>query len=453
MRRFGRFPVLCITKERNTLSTTNVTNTSLPPLLILARLPGALVDLGGISLLERLRRIARQLGYREATILSNSIESIAVQTANPSWGGADLSLKLHEWIGAQVIIGDVLDCLSVQETRALLLCAHFYYDGRLVRALAESQTDSVLVDSDLPPNIAPFWENSDVHSFGQGPAAALLSHKWFSEKPSDRALIPELVSEAAAGRFALVDAARQPTYIPSMRRSLRPVVFPAPAPMHRPQAERLLRDFTQKGVLDLPALVHSPIEKWIVSHLCRTSITPNQITFGTGLLGVIVALLYAFGHLGLGATLALAIGVLDGVDGKLARLKVQTTKIGKGEHALDYCIEMSWWGALAYHFQVSGQVPYAYLILGIFFGADVLERLAKWSVERRLGRSLDDVSRFDRLMRYVAGRRNIYTWLFTLCLLLGAPATGFVLLCAWGLAGAAIHIFRALQIRFAAGGT
>jgi hypothetical protein len=77
----------------------------------------------------------------------------------------------------------------------------------------------------------------------------------------------------------------------------------------------------------------------------------------------------------------------------------------------------------------------------------LLERVAKWSVELRVGRSIDDVSRFDRLVRHVAGRRNIYTWLFALCLLIGAPATGFILLCLWGIATAVIHVFRALQIR------
>src|SRR6185312_8930747 len=175
----------------------------------------------------------------------------------------------------------------------------------------------------------------------------------------------------------------------SLRRTLRPVFFPAPSPERRLLAERFLREATQSGVLDFPALVHAPIEKWIVSHLCRTSVTPNQITLGTGILGLSVTLLYAFGHLSVGALLALAVGILDGVDGKLARLKVQTTKIGKGEHALDYCLEMSWWAALAYHFHVSGQVRYASAIWMAFFFFDILDRLAKLSVERKLARSLD----------------------------------------------------------------
>jgi phosphatidylglycerophosphate synthase len=232
-----------------------------------------------------------------------------------------------------------------------------------------------------------------------------------------------------------------------MRRNIRPVFFPAPSPEHRARAERLLLDTTQKHVLDFPAIIHAPIENWLVMRLCRTSITPNQITLTAAMLGTCVTLLYAFGYLWTGALLALVFGVWDGLDGKLARLKEQTTKLGKREHVLDYFIEMSWWTALAYHFQVSGQVGHAYVFLLAFIGADSLERLAKWSAALRLGRKLEDASRFDRLMRYIAGRRNIYTWLFAFCLLIGMPATGFVLLCCWGILSSAIHIFRAMQIR------
>lgn len=85
--------------------------------------------------------------------------------------------------------------------------------------------------------------------------------------------------------------------------------------------------------------------------------------------GLSVTLLYASGYLWAGALVALAVGVFDGVDGKVARLKVQTTRIGKGEHVLDYCIEMSWWAALGYHFHVTSQVDYASAILFSSFPA------------------------------------------------------------------------------------
>jgi phosphatidylglycerophosphate synthase len=418
-----------------------------PPLLIVADLPEALMDLCGISLLERMRRTALHLGFLEATILSNFNESVTQHFARQSWRREDIALQFREGKGPQLTIGDVQDCLSTE--RVLVVCAGFYCDGRLLRALAQAEQDSVLIDSDVPSITAPLWKNSGKQSFGRSVCAAVVSGEWLSRKNRNAVLRKELESDVMSGRIAAVDAAKQQAYVPGMRRSVRPVFFPAPLPEFRPLAERLLRDATQSGVLDFPALVHAPIEKWLVSHLCRTTITPNQITLGTGVLGLSVTVLYALGYLWVGALLALIVGVLDGVDGKLARLKVQTTRLGKGEHVLDYCIEMSWWAALAYYFHADGQVPYAYTIWLVFFVADLLVRQAKGFVGRKLGRSLDDVSRFDRLVRYVAGRRNIYTWLFTFSLALGMPANGFIWLCFWGMASAVIHIFRALQIRSA----
>ena len=422
-----------------------------PPLLIVADSPEALTDLCGISLLERMRRVALQLGFHEAMILSNSVQTMATHVANESWRRADMSLTFREHTDADVTIGDILDNLAAlrvaSDGRVLIVFAGFYCDQRLLRSLADAHTDSALIDSDPPSSIAPLLENSDSHS-SRLLCAALLSSEWLSQKNRAGRLMEEVTSDMIAGRIARVDAARQQAYVRSMRRSVRPVFFPAPSLERRPLAERLLRDATQKGVLDFPALVHAPIEKWLVSHLCRTTITPNQITLGTAVLGLGVTLLYACGYLWAGALLALVIGVLDGVDGKLARLKAQTTKLGKKEHDLDYFVETSWWMALAYHFQATGQIRYAYVIFFAFFAANRLERIAIRAVQQRIGRNLDDFAPFDRLVRMVAGRRNIYTWLFTFFLVIRAPAAGFIWLCFWGMASAIIHIFRALQISF-----
>jgi len=421
------------------------------PLLIVADSPEALTDLCGISLLERMRRVALQLGFHEAMILSNSVKTMATHVANVSWHRADVSLTFREHTDADVTVGDILDCLAAlnvaSDWRILIVFAGFYCDERLLRSLADAHTDSALIDSDPPSIITPLLENSDSHS---SPllCAALLSSEWLLQKNRAGTLVEEITSDMMAGRIARVDAAREQAYVRNMRRSVRPVFFPAPSLERRPLAERLLRDATQKGALDFPALVHAPIEKWLVSHLCRTTITPNQITFGTAVLGLGVTLLYACGYLWAGVFLALVIGVLDGVDGKLARLKAKTTKLGKKEHDLDYFVETSWWMALAYHFQATGQIRYAYVIFFAFFVFHRLERMAIQAVQQRIGRNLDDFAPFDRLVRMVAGRRNIYTWLFTFFLVIGAPATGFIWVCFWGMASAVIHIFRALQISF-----
>ena len=395
-----------------------MTEPLLPSLLIVAPSPEASIELCGVSLVERTRRILRGLGFADAKVLSN---------VNPT-------------------VGEVLAATDTGK-RVLVVFANFVCDGRLLRAITHAYNDSVLADSDPPALIKPFWENRESLSFGRGPAAVLISPERLAEKNGGADFISEIFSETATGPIEFIDAAQQPGYIPDMRRTIRPLFFPAPSPGLRPLAERLLIDATQKGVLDFPALVHAPIEKWIVSHLCRTPITPNQITLGTGILGICVTMFYATGHLWTGALIALAVGVLDGVDGKLARLKIQMTKAGKAEHILDYFVEMSWWAALAYYFQTSGLINFALAIWAVFYGCDLAERIAKWFARQKIGRTLDDFSRFDRMVRAIAGRRNVYTWLFTSSLAIGKPAVGFVLICIWGIATAGIHIFRTLQIR------
>jgi len=111
-----------------------------PPLLIVADSPEALTDLCGISLLERMRRIALQLGFREAMILSNSVKAVASHVANESWHRTDVLLTFRERTGAKVTVGDILDCLAAlrvaADGRILIVFAGFYCDERLLRSLA-----------------------------------------------------------------------------------------------------------------------------------------------------------------------------------------------------------------------------------------------------------------------------------------------------------------------------
>ena len=134
--------------------------------------------------------------------------------------------------------------------------------------------------------------------------------------------------------------------------------------------------------------------------------------------------------------LAYVVEVLDGVDGKLARTKVETTAGGEWEHVIDYCIELSWWTALAFHFQARG-LRHAYWLLLLLVGSDLVDRLAKRAVKKKVGRNLDDVANFDRFVRWIGGRRCINIWILAVGLLLGDPANAFVLICGWMAATAA----------------
>src|SRR5262249_46784098 len=145
---------------------------------------------------------------------------------NESWRSADVLLTFRERISAKVAVGDILDCLAAlriaSDGRILVVFAGFYCDERLLRSLADAQTNSVLIDSDPPSTVAPLLENSDAHS-SRILCAALLLSEWLSRKNRGATLVEEIISDTMAGRIARVDAARQQAYVRSMRRSVRPV--------------------------------------------------------------------------------------------------------------------------------------------------------------------------------------------------------------------------------------
>jgi phosphatidylglycerophosphate synthase len=430
---------------------------SRPQLLILADAPDALRTLFGISLLERLLRVVQRLGFRQAIILSNSPEGIAAHLTKPSWARAHVALSFRPRNASAVRVSEV----ATGADRILVVSAGFYYDARLLKVIVEKSATTLLVDSAPPPDCALLWQDCRA---GASPAqpeasgalalqtppltAALIDCSWLSRQDHTAALMDQLSSDAATGRIEACDAARQPTYVMALRKHVRPVFFPAPSPDLIAVAERFPRDVAQNGVLDFPGFLDSPIEDWIVRRLCRTSITPNQVTFVTMLVGLIVTALFATGHLWWGVALAYTIEVLDGVDGKLARTKVETTAAGDWEHVVDYCIELSWWTALAHHFHAENQ-HFAYWLLLLLVGSDLVDRLAKRSVKKKVGRNLDDVSNIDRFVRCIGARRNINIWILIGALALGDAANGFVLICWWGAATAAAHVVRAVQIRFA----
>src|SRR5207244_6768701 len=175
----------------------------------------------------------------------------------------------------------------------------------------------------------------------------------------------------------IVDAAEEDDYVVSMRRYVRPLCFSAPSEQSRRVAERVILDSAQNGTLDLPAYIHAPIETAIISLLCKTRITPNQITIVGFIIGFSATAAFALGRVGLGILAALIFGIVDGLDGTQSRVKIETTERGKWEHHLDYLIENSWWAAIAFHLWRSVHFPNVFYFLALLVGSHLLDEFAK----------------------------------------------------------------------------
>jgi phosphatidylglycerophosphate synthase len=409
--------------------------------ILIADAPEALTELCGVNLLERLLRMLQRFGFSRAIVFSSMPEIVGAELAKRSWArqhiAAHLVPNVAKSLTAQLVSEDY------EAGSFLIVPANVYCDARLLAALCARDSPAALVDSN-PPDFARSLIQSPC-----GPAMVtkdLLSV--FSPSPP---FFEELKSKIDNGSIDVVDAAAADDYIVAMRRRVRPVCFPAPAGQSRRLAERIILDSAQKGTLDLPAYLHAPIETRIISVLCKTRITPNHITIAGLIIGAGATTAFALGRVGLGIVAALIFGLVDGLDGKQARVKIETTKHGKWEHHLDYLIENSWWTAIAFDLWRSSQLSNAFLFLALLVGSHLLDEFAKRRAKMGTGRLLDDLTPFDRAFRLIAARRNVYVWMLAFGFLLNAFPQSYAFICGWAAFSAAVHLIRSIWICNAVG--
>jgi phosphatidylglycerophosphate synthase len=404
--------------------------------ILIADAPEALIEVCGVNFLERLLRILQRLEFRSAIVFSTTPEIVGPQLAKRSWARekviVDLVPRANEPLTAQLLLD------QIRSDHFLIIPGNIYCDARLLAALCAKGSPAALVDSNPPEFARPLMRNPG------GPA--LVTRDFLSALSLTAPFFEQLDERIDNRKIDIVDAAEEDDYIVTMRRRVRPFCFSVSADQNRRLVERVILDSAQKGTLDLPAYIHAPIETRIISLLCKTRITPNQITIAGLIIGSSATAAFAFGYAGLGILAALIFGIVDGLDGKQSRVKIETTERGKWEHHLDYVIENSWWAVIAFHLWRSGQFPNVFYFFALLVGSHLLDEFAKRRVKVIKGRLLDDLTPFDRAFRLIAARRNVYVWILACGFLLGAFPQSYGIICGWAACSAAVHLVRSIWI-------
>lgn len=405
--------------------------------------PRAFLKVGGISLLERQLRMLKRLGVEEACLVAGEFLRDLEDTKfhrGPdkieTLGLADMKPEGH----------------FSKDQKVLVLEAGVLIDERIMKAVLAKKGRRA---------VAIFPEKTVIYGKGYGlklkspkgdklfaSAASVLGEdiirtfgaRGFQEKPLNTLL--ELVLKAATSPF--VDISKLPTYLADRRRELDIMWRPVGKKSETGKATRAQIATAQKGCLDWPARwIHPFFENLTVELICPFPITPNMITVITMLVGGYITYLFATGQMFFGLILALVIGVLDGVDGKLARTKMEQTKIGELEHIADKIVEYSWYLGIAYYLaEVEGNaLPWALAVLVILFAwAEVVQG----EFFRRLtGKQLDDAGKFERTNRIFSARRNTIIWGLIPFALLDQWLLGF-----WAVAIFTAATFFVAQVRF-----
>src|SRR4029434_8716387 len=196
--------------------------------VILADDPSALVELCGISTLERLLRTLQRCGIERATVLSSTPDPIAKELARPSSAAAELHLTLRIRPAGPVRLEQIVD-LWPRSSEAipllLVIPAGSVFDPRLLRALVSQNAPTVLVDSDVGPRIQTLIRSARDTARGTLCGPALLEYDWAS---AQNGLLEEgLRNGLGHDRLAVLDVSAQPLYYVSMCRNIRQFWFPS----------------------------------------------------------------------------------------------------------------------------------------------------------------------------------------------------------------------------------
>jgi len=146
--------------------------------------------------------------------------------------------------------------------------------------------------------------------------------------------------------------------------------------------------------------------------------------------------------------LAYLVGILDGLDGKLARARGILTKLGYIEHTFDMLYEQTLYAcfALSLYFLDNNLLS---LILGLcMLLADSFVRHCYMQFKETMGKALTAYTNFDRIFARIDGRRNVYVLymiLFSWLPWLGKPLYAMYAMLIHSSITAVVYAIRAVQ--------
>jgi phosphatidylglycerophosphate synthase len=416
--------------------------------------PACLLRIAGITLLERAVRTLFYAGIRQVVVAIPGGE--IPQEVRRSIGslGFEMAAVAPGPVGR--LIPESLP-LPFREGELILLDGGSLVDRRCVKILAQREKESFCL---LPSRrlLAPdanragrFRSGAEEFVFA-GAARVRPATLLKLDLRSREVLAAGIAAAVAADPAAALDLAAEDDDSPQLRTRLPFVFLPVASAAENPRAKRLLIDASQKRVLDWPAwYLHRPLEAAVTARICEWPVTPNQLTVLTNAVAYLALVLLAMGWTLSGLGLALAVGVLDGVDGKQARVKLVFSRFGHWEHHFDKLYENGWYAAIAWSLGRTGDGSAPAIALAVLVGANVLDIALTGIYEKSTGTPFDLIGPFPRRFRHISGRRNTYLWAFLPFALAGAVRQGFLMM-AWYAALSVAVKAAYLAIRAASGG-
>jgi phosphatidylglycerophosphate synthase len=227
-----------------------------------------------------------------------------------------------------------------------------------------------------------------------------------------------------------------------LRKKLVPLLIPA---TDRRIIEKALFADSYKGVTDLVTKYVWPYLALPATRWCAARrITPNQVTLLSALLVVAAFWLFWHGYFGFGLAAAWAMTLLDTIDGKLARVTLQSSPWGGAfDHGIDLIHPPFWYWAWGVGLAATGMaLNDGNWTLGVIVAGYVLQRCEEGLFLVLFRMDMHVWRRFDSLFRQITARRNPNLLILMVATILGAPREGMIAVAAWTALCFLIHLVR-----------
>ena len=346
---------------------------------------------------------------------------------------------------------------------------HEASDDRLKRALALQGITRFLKQDELTevsggivlirPDIV--IDGPALRALMDCPGVVLLSSRPDSGIPVAAHVSPELALMAATiltslycsmlpdGMRAVTSEELASTYWQALRKRETPYVMTVSEPDIRAVEWRMFLG-TYKGATDFVTKWLWPRPAFYVTQLCaKFGITPNQVT-SLSLVLVFGALYWFYnGDWIPGLIAAWIMTFLDTVDGKLARITLNSSKFGNVfDHSIDLITPPFWYAAWGMGVMAGtyalGQSAFV-LVLGIIIAGYVVQRIVEgisiawFKIEIHVWRPV------DTFFRQITARRNPNLVLLTFGAIAGRPDWGLIAVAAWTAISLGFHLLQIVQ--------
>jgi phosphatidylglycerophosphate synthase len=310
--------------------------------IILAPDDKGLVTVFGIPAARRLILLALQLGLKEIHIIGR------VKSLRPVLSDLVPLERFHP-VDNPASLGQVVERLALpDQQRVLAMKANYIVDQGSLTQLIEAGNHSGLYFMEAKENKA-----EGLYLTAPSSLVSIIQHLWSSSP-----------------HFPIPDEAH-----PVVGMDGLPYVLERGEAQAKIAEDRLMKAQaakTRKNDGFLARHLSRPISRFISGRLAHTPATPNQITMGGVIIGMTGAVFFSqpgYWHHLVGSLLFLLCIIVDGVDGEVARLKLQETPLG---HRLDIItdnfVHLAVFAGIALGLYHDSGDPVYFWILGVLVG-------------------------------------------------------------------------------------